>query len=390
MKFTIFTRYKITVEAPYKSKVMSLILSNSLQYESAKVLKTKELELLIKKQDLNAYKALFESEKIKHSINEAAGVLKPLESLKGRYGLLVGIVFLIITIIYSSKVVWQINIDGNTQMTDEEIIEELKMAGFDLGAFIPKIDYEELHNRVLMNSKRLSWISVNITGNVANVKVREYKKAEEKSPPLYTNIVAKSDGYISEVLVLNGKKLVSQGDVVREGDILISGIINSQSQGLRLETAQGSVFAYVNKEINIKIPLKSVKKTYTGEKRTDKIYKIYNLPIKFSSKYGNQYEFCDTIEKKERLCIFGISSLPLEITKTTYYEYTNIEEELTPQTAQELAYAELRDRLDALLSGAELVNKSTKSHYDGEYFYLDCSIYCIEDIAKEQEFYVLE
>ena len=390
MKIRLSTKYKITLKSHKNSVFMSLILHNDLSYISSKINSQSKLEIVIKGCDRHKYIDILKKSDFEYEIEELPSIWKPLCTIKHRIGIIIGIIILIFALNYSSNIVWQINVEGNKNITDGEVIEELRAAGFDLGTFIPSIDYDNLHNKVLLNSQKLSWISVNITGNVANVKVKEYKKAEEKTSPLYTNIVASSDGYVVDVSVLNGKKVVSVGDVVKKGDILIGGIINSQSQGTRLEMAQGSVKAYVNKEINIKIHFSYEKKVYNEEKYVNKIYKIYNFPIKFSSKYGNQSAFYDTIEKKEQLCLFGISKLPIEITKTTYYGYLLIPVKLSVDEAQELASLRLREQLDVFLLDAELVSKSINTYYDEEYFYLNCSMYCLEDIAQVQEYFVIE
>jgi len=388
MKKALLTQYKIIFSKSDKCKILSLILANSLTYIKIEDTDNKNFSIIIKNKEKQLYERLLTLNKIESNFVEIKGKLGQIASLKTRPGIIVGFVFLIIALIFSSRVVWEINIKGNKSVSNNEILAELERVGLCEGTYIPNIDYDELHNKILLNSKSLAWVSVNIKGNIANVYVKEKKNEETSKEPTYTNVVAKSDGYIEEIRVLNGKKIVSTGQVVKKGDILISGVINSQSQGIRYEQAKGEVMAYVNKEIKIEIPYKSTKKEYTGKKYTEKDYKIYNFYINFSSKYGNQEVFYDKIEKRDKISVFGIKKIPFEIITTSLYEYKNIPVVLSKQEATDMAFIELREEMDKALLNAELISKEVKTSFDEKGFYIYCNLYCLENIAKTQEFYV--
>ena len=52
--------------------------------------------------------------------------------------------------------------------------------------------------------------------------------------------------------------------------------------------------------------------------------------------------------------------------------------------------SELRQGLDNALSEAELVSKKTNHYYDFERYYIECEIYCYENIAEIVKFKVNE
>lgn len=386
----LISRTKFTIQAKDKSKAMNLIVNENIACSDSKVNENRELEIFITGKQNKDIERLFVNNGIEAKIEEIPGMLKALDRLKHRWGIIIGAILSLIILIASSKFIWKIDVEGNHALSDSEIISELEKAGLSLGTYIPKIDYDSLHNKILLNSKMLSWVSVNINGTVATVKVKEKQRGEEQGAPVYTNVVAKSDGYIETVLVEDGKKMVSIGQVVKKGDILISGVINSQSQGVRYEHAKGQVLAYVNKDINIKVPFKETVKIYTGKIISNKSYKIYNFPLKFLIKYRNPDGFYDTIEKKEKLSLLGISNIPVEITTTTYYEYNFEDVCYTKSQATDKAFAELRKQMDIQLKDSELISKKVNMYFDGEYFYLDCELYCLEDIAVERAFFLTE
>ena len=386
----LFPFYQITVSSSDKKKVLNDILISSVPIENSKINENKELILTVKSKYIGRFKQILSENGSDAKIVKNNGYIEIFSGLKGRLGLLIGFIFLLFALYFSSKIIWKIDISGNTNISDEEIINELAKSGLTLGTYIPNIDYATLHNKVLLSCDKLSWISVNITGNIASVVVKENVNIKPEKEPQYSNVIASSDGYIAEIKVINGEKVVSVGDVVKKGDILISGVIDSQSEGIRYEHASGEIYAYVNKTIKIEIPYESVKKVYTGKKYTEKSYKLYNFPIKFSSKYRNQSILYDKIIKKESLSLLGISDLPIEVISTTYYEYIEEPIVLSTQEAVDKAFVELRNSIDVILKNAELVSKKVETSYDENGFYIQCQLYCIENIAKEQEFYVTQ
>ena len=88
------------------------------------------------------------------------------------------------------------------------------------------------------------------------------------------------------------------------------------------------------------------------------------------------------------MTILGVANIPIEVVTTVYYEYKIEDITHTLQEASDLAYAELTSQLENALLNAELISKSLSTSYDDDYFYLNCKIYCLEDIAEEKEFYI--
>ena len=218
----IFSEYIIVVEKEKKRESVSILLSKELPYKKTSLLPDGRMEIYASYRQHKEICKCFYNESVEHKITEKKGILSVFSPLKGRIGLYIGMIFMLVTLIYSSNIVWCINVEGNRKLTDDEIINELHNVGFDLGDYVPKIDYDKLQNKVLLNSDDLAWISININGNVANVKVKEKLHNEkENKKVLYSNIVAKSDGYITSISVIDGKKAVNIGNVVKKGEILI-------------------------------------------------------------------------------------------------------------------------------------------------------------------------
>lgn len=383
-----FSYNNVIIKKSFKIRALNLMLDEKIYYKKSKILENGDLEIEIKTSYANKLKASLEKAGIEAEFSKNKGIISHLSRYKARIGFLIGSILLVIFVYISSNIIWEININGNSSVSDEQIISELKEVGISLGTYVPKIDYGKVQNRFLMNSDDISWISINIRGNVANISVRETLHENIQNDKKYTNVVAKTDGQIVLISVIDGKKQISIGDVVEKGQILISGVLDSQSQGVRYVNAKGSIKAYVNKEILVKIPYKDKVKAPTGNIGSDKSVKIFTNNIKiynFNNKTENNY---DIIEKSEQIKLFNLIKLPIFIETTTYYEYEYIDITRSSKEAVDLGLKELNARIEEATKDCELKSKEIKTYTDEEYFYIKCDLYCIEDIAEAVEFYV--
>lgn len=386
-KFSV-GKLKILISKEHRNLAMNLILVNNLSFEKSRILDNMDLELIIKARNKNDFEEVFSENGINAKFGEPYGAFAYMFRYRHRVGLFLGIFIFVISVYLSSLFVWRIDISGNEFTSDKEIIEILEKSGFSLGSFVPTLDYDTVHNRFLMESENISWISINITGSVANVLVRERMKENLPSNNTYSNVVAKYDAQIAMIHIYNGKKVVSIGDVVKKGELLITGIIDSQSQGVRYVHASGEIKGYVNKPILVKIPFKSVEKQYTGLEFEEKSLKIFSKIINFSLKYRNYIELCDKIESTKIAYPFSKLKLPIMVTTTKYKEYELKEISYSYDEAVDIAFSRLRGEMDEALKDAELISKSISISNDDEYLYIECNLYCLENVAELVEFEV--
>ena len=388
MKKINFGRFKVIIQKNYVSLALDSILRCSLTYDKISFGNEEELIITAHISLKEKYKKVFSDNYVEAQFIENTGIASFIKRYSKRWGLALGIIIMLFCINLSSKFLWKLNIEGNYSVSDSEIENILYESGLYEGVYIPSIDYDRIHNKFLMKTDKISWISVNIDGNVANVKVKERMTEKEENSDTYTNVVAKSDGQISLITVYDGIKTVNISDIVKKGDILISGVMDSHSQGVRYVQANGVVEAYVKKNISVKIPMKQQIKVYTGNTYTDKDIKVFIKNINIFKKYRNSYMLCDKIESSERLNLFGICTLPITVRKTRYLEYRLEDVTYTQREAKDLALKELKIEMDSQLKDAELISKSINHYCDFEYYYIECELYCIENIAEIVEFEV--
>lgn len=378
----------IIIDEKFILSALNIILKYQLSYKSIKRIDN-SFKIKVSSLELKEFTALFEKNNIKFTIAYSSK-LSFFKHFKYRLGFLIGI-FLMVAVLYlSSNLVWRIEINGNNCLTDEEVIQILESSNFKVGTFIPRIDYDEMQNKILLSTDKLSWISLNIKGNVAMVEVKETVAHDTNEENKYTNIVAAESGQIVEIKILNGEKAVEVKDVVKEGDLLISGVSDSQSQGVKYTNARGEIYAIVNKDIEISVPYENECKIYTGKVYSKKRIKIFSKLINFSLNNNKYDEFYDKIEKEKEILLFGKYKLPIVIYETRYYQYKIEKQVYATNEVIDIAMAKLRHDLEIELKDAELVSKTIKTrNYDG-FVTVNCNVYIIKNIAKEVQIVIEE
>ena len=379
---------KIFIHKKNVSKALDIILSNNLSYEGISFTDDGSAIIIVHSSLKKTFINLFDKNSIGIEKISEFGIGSYITIYKKRWSIIIGLFLMILCVHISSLFVWRIDISGNKTVDDKEILSILKDNGFSLGSYIPNIDFDVLHNKFLLESNNISWISVNMDGNVANVLVKECLEENYEREKTFSNVVAKSDGQITLITLFDGLKTVNIYDVVKKGDILISGIIDSSAEGVRYVHADGIVNAYVNKHISVKIPMKNKVKEYTGAFYTDKSINLFLKNVNILKKCGNSYDLYDKIDTSNDLYIFDSIKLPLSISSVKYFEYRYVDKSYSEREAKDIALIELRAKMDEYLKEAELISKKINYYCDYEFYYIECDLYCIENIAQVVEFEV--
>ena len=313
------------------------------------------------------------------------GVPSLLGRYRRRYGFFAGLALFAAIFFLSGTVIWGIKIDGNARLSEREVLSELRRCGLSVGSRKSGLDVSSIENRVLIESDEISWISVNIIGTVAEVEIREIEVEEEREQYLASNIVAARDGQIELFEDVRGNIVLNIGDYVRKGELIVSGLYDSQTQGIRYTDAKGRVLARTERDISVSIPLKYEKKRYTGRVFTEKYLIFFEKEIKIYTNAGNLYASCDTIDTVEYINFFSAGELPVGVRTVKHMEYVYEDAERTPEEAERLADYKLSCELAALADDGELLRKSKVYRVTDTAYIIDCHIQRIENIAERRE-----
>ena len=289
----------------------------------------------------------------------AGGASEMARKLRRRALAVLGLLLVLALLAWSKLYIWEIDVTGNETVPAGRILDGLRECGVGVGTFWPGITSDNLRSELLIELPELAWATVNIYGSRAEVIVRErVPKPEIWRADTPVDVVAKKTGFVTEVRTLGGTARVRPGSAVTEGELLISGAVESAWGGPRRVHATGVVRAETYYELSAAAPLTALEKRETGEEAA-----VWSLTVGKnrwiflgnSSIFG---ESCGTIAKT---WAFGgkAFSLPVSLTRETARALTLAE---VPRDGN-LARRELEEALHTrLLSelGADAVVESER------------------------------
>lgn len=375
--------YKVSAGAESVCRALNILMKNNVPFYAVRAEGEDIVSFRLEPDAYGKYIALTEKLTLENEKTERCGLFFALSAYKMRIGFFIGAVLCAALLAASSFFVWDINVTGQTGLSEREILETLEGYGLYIGAYIPNINTERLENELVIDTEELSYASINLRGTVAEVVVREEKVKEVEDISAPSNLVANCDGQIEAIEVRGGVPTVKKGQIVKKGQLLVSGVIDSQAVGYRLVRARGEVYARISRSFKAEIPLLSEKKAYTGEKKTKTTLKIFSKKVNLFANNDISYEKYDTIEEEKRICLFDRIELPVFVVKTTYSEYVGETERISEEKALLLARKELARQTEQTLSETQILAREERTEINDGVLTLYADIDCIADITSE-------
>ncbi|MDR2183907.1 MAG: sporulation protein YqfD [Clostridiales bacterium] len=231
----------------------------------------------VSRRDYGKLQQIAERTGTKLTVERFVGLPTIIGRFKKRVVLLVGCVLFVVGLVVLTSFIWRIDISGTDRIDPEEMLEFLAESGFDIGTFRHGIAYRDVESLLMAQFDDIAWVSLVIEGTAAHIRLVETIEQPEivdLSTP--TDIVAAKDGIIVEMATSLGTPLFVPGDVVREGEVLVSGRLAIGVEGEEITheyvRARSEVWARLYYSINFDIPLVFYEKTFTG--RTRRVYSI--------------------------------------------------------------------------------------------------------------------
>lgn len=303
-----------------------------------------------------------------------------LSPLNGRWGFFAGIVYLIFFISFMGGFVWNITITGNNRVTEVKIVDYLAKNGFKTGVRWDDIDKEQLELAVLADFKDVAWISINKFGSTASIEINETVEKPQIIEKAATNVKAKKDGVIVDVEVLGGWAAVKVGEAVTAGDLLISGVRESEVDEKNHYThAYGTVLAEVEDEISLNISRNQDCEISANSIDYNALY-VFGLEIPLYSKKEKGWAKEET--DKTYLTVNSYR-LPVGLIK---YRCDYIQTETMPlsdEALESLARAELEKKKDAELADCKILEESVDIKISEDGCTITGRYKSIQDIAEE-------
>ena len=377
---------RITVEGYYIERFINICTTSKILIWNLKREKGVKLHLNIGINDF--FKAVKVTKKLKCriKITKKRGIPFLINKYKKRKIFFITLIIIVILIGVSTNFVWNINIEVEDNLELQNIEQDIKEAGLEVGMLKKNVDTQEIINKIRLDRSDISWVGIELKGTNAIVKIVKATEApeiiDEKD---YCNIVAKKSGTITKIIAQNGTAQVKIGDEVEEGQILIQGTMEGKYTGTRYVHSLGEVEAIVKYSKTKRIYLKTVEKVTTGEKETKYRIKINNFQINFY-KTISKFNFYDTIETEKKFKIFSNLYLPISIIKITNQELQEVQKEYTVEEATEIGTKELEQEIEQEIGvGKNILGKNAEVTKTEEYIEVSVTYEVIENIGMQEK-----
>ena len=308
-----------------------------------------------------------------------------------RQALLMGLVGCALGLFLGSFFIWEFQVEGNETVPTERILRALEKNGVRLGTFGLSLDGEDIRNHVLLDVPELSWIAVNVSGCRAEVQVRERTvppaMVDRREP---CNLVARRAGLVKKVQTIGGVACVVPGSAVTEGQILISGVEDTDTVGARVLAGLGKVEARTWYGLTASMPLMALEKQYTGKEKTGVSLIFGSRRIKFFSNSSIDGAEYDKITSRYPLNLLGVP-LPVTVVVEKWRFYEAVPTARTAAEAEKAAEAILTAQLQEMVEPyGEVKSTLCSTRQKEDALIVTLSAECLEEIGETAPIYTEE
>ncbi len=376
----------IKVESYFLERFINICVSKKIFLWNMKRKKSTILYANISIKDYRRLKEIVKKTKSKVKIENKKGLPFIFHKYRKRKIFIAFFILIIVSLIATSNFIWNIEVKGNISISKEEIVNALNENGLKIGMNKNKIDSNLVINKIRLQRDDIAWIGISMRGTNAIVEVKESEKAPEIiNESEYCNIISNKNACITKINAQNGTAAVSVGAIVKEGDVLVNGYLEGKYTGIRYVHSSADIEAkvwyskkekfYLNQEIQV--PTGATEAKYTLNLNNFKI----NL-YKTLSKFENY----DTINESKKLMLFSNFYLPIEIVKTTNYEYEKQPKTYTEEELAEIATRELEEKVKQEIENKDnILNKQVNVYPNENYIEVEVIYEVLENIGVKEK-----
>lgn len=280
-------------------------------------------------------------------------------------------------------VIWDVRVSGCETISESYVKDALATSGVSVGTPWRRLNLGQIETAVLDEYSDIGWISIYRRGSVAYVSVREaHLPPANDAETYYSNVVATEDCIITDITVTQGYPVVKVGQVVKQGEVLISGIPPAESGGKPCHAA-GQVFGSVDTSISIEIPTVSVERVYGDGRKSGLSIKILNFSVNIFKIYGNSQDECDIIKNNENCRLFGRYDIPVSLVHEYTVPYTEVQRELDSAELVRQASEKMRQAILERTADGDLVRARTSGDFTDGGYLMTTMITVVEQVGRD-------
>lgn len=278
-------------------------------------------------------------------------------------GLIAAIAFWIISSFY----IWDIELTGNLRITEDIFQSFLKENQVTVGMRRDELDIGELEKEIRRQFPEVTWASAKLEGTRLKIDIKENDApivVEKPETTAGTDLVAECDGTVAAIIVRSGVPLVSIGDVVEAGTILVEGRVPVFNEDKTVRE-----YTYVDADADIllehtryyaeELSIDYIRKEYTGRQKEHFYLKLGSRIWKLPEE--PPFLVYDSVMKETRPLALEKLNISVFWGTVTHREYQNTEHDYTREEAEALLNQKLMDFLaDLEEKGVQIIEKDVK------------------------------
>ena len=298
-----------------------------------------------------------------------------------------------------SLFIWDIHFEGNQKWPDETLSEFLDSKGVAPFMLKSSVSCADIVKDIRKEYNDIVWVSASIDGSRLKVQIKEnedtFKEETDVSQEEHpTDLVAETDGVITEIVTRSGVPQVHVGDTVKAGDILVSGRIEVKNDsgevvGYQYQKSDADVFADTQIEYSESMPLTWQDKVYDGRKRYKWYVRLFDWTISAGT-VKSSFEHSELASSETQLKIGENFYLPVSFGFERAKSYDFQEKEYTQDEIREKLSLDFRRFCDELEEkGIQIRENSVKIHIGADSASASGSVYLNQRITREADTEIL-
>ncbi|RNA68866.1 sporulation protein YqfD [Alteribacter keqinensis] len=253
-----------------------------------------------------------------------------------RNGFVTGTAIFVALLFLLANMVWNIEIDGASPAMEHDIRQKVDELGIQRGKLQfrlppPEVIQEEISDEI----PDATWIGVTIRGTTYHFQVVEKELAEKEPAEAPGHLVASRKAVIHHMFVEQGSAVVEANQVVKKGDLLVTGLIGREGKEQRV-AAKGEVFGEVWYKAHVTVPLEQTFHAVTGNYDTHHYINFGRFQMPVWGFGDSEFEAITEEEFTRSFSPFGYT-LPFQYKRVTNRETETVNQVLAYEEALETA-----------------------------------------------------
>lgn len=382
----------LRITGPFPERFVNLCAQTGVEFWGVEWLDEHTIRLTARRTFKNQLLHLAQRAGCQVEVEGRYGLPDFLLRFRSRYAFLLGLTFALCAVAFLSRFVLTIQVSGNERVPTAVILSQLQRLGVRPGVYGPRLDRTHLAQEALLELEDLAWMGMNLHGTRLEVIVREKIPEPERIDEMqWHDVVAEADGIITHVEAELGDARVQEGDIVLEGERLISGTVRIEPpmySDLPIRTyqthARGRVWARTWRTLTAVIPTQITGKEKTGEKANIWSVELWGRRVEIFGNSSISWPFYDKITTSWLMTLPGGIKLPVAIRRETLQECRETTKEVNRTSAQALLEEQLLQRLEQLVGeGGQVEQVRFSVRETAGMLTVTVRAECQEEIGKE-------